>query len=88
MPWLFCDRKSRTCAEEGPAQGSAWLRWILIEAAQHAVRRPSRYQELYRRLVQRKGPKVARVAVARELLTTAYWIMRHAEGVIARDSPN
>lgn len=59
-------------------QGSAWLRWILVEAAQHAPRRPGRYRDLYNRLARRKGTKVARVAVARELLTAAYWILRHA----------
>jgi len=59
-------------------QGSAWLRWTLVEAAQHASRRPGRFQALYRRLAQRKGSKIARVAVARELLMTVCWMLRHA----------
>jgi transposase len=59
-------------------QGSAWLRWILVEAAVHAAHRPGRYQDRYQRLARRKGAHVARVAVARELLTTMYWILRHA----------
>lgn len=59
-------------------QGSAWLRWILVEAAQHAPRRPGRYHDLYNRLARRKGTKIARIAVARELLTKAYWMLRHA----------
>jgi transposase len=59
-------------------QGSAWLRWILVEAAQHAPRRPGRYRDLYNRLARRKGTKIARVAVARELLIKAYWMLRHA----------
>jgi transposase len=59
-------------------QGSSWLRWILIEAAVHASRKPGQFQDLYQRLAKRKGPKIARVAVARELLTKAYWMMRHA----------
>jgi transposase len=59
-------------------QGSRWLRWILIEAAMHASTRPSRFQQLYQRLAQRKGSKLARVVVARELLTTVYWMLRHA----------
>ncbi len=59
-------------------QDSTWLRWILIEAVQHPIRRPGRYRDLYRRLAQRKEPKVARVAAARELLTTMYWRLRHA----------
>jgi transposase len=58
-------------------QGSPWLRWILMEAALHAGRKPP-FQDLYQRLAKRKGPKIARVAVARELLTKTYWMMRHA----------
>lgn len=59
-------------------QGSTWLRWILIEAAIYASTRPGRYQTIYQRLAQRKNPKLARVVVARELLTTIYWMLRHA----------
>ena len=59
-------------------QGSAWMRWILVEAAFHAVRRPGRYQEIYQRIAQRKGAKLARVVVARELLTQIYWMLHHA----------
>jgi len=58
-------------------QGSPWLRWVLIEAALHASRKPP-YQALYERLKNRKGFRIARVAVARELLTTVYWMLRHA----------
>ena len=58
-------------------QGSRWLRWILTEAAIDAGRQPGRYQRLYERIAQRKGRKVARIAVARELLTTIYWMLRH-----------
>ncbi len=58
-------------------QGSPWLRWILMEAALHASRTPGPHQDLYQRLAQRKGPSIARVAVARKLLTTVYWMLRH-----------
>lgn len=58
-------------------QGSRWLRWILVEAAIDAGHQPGRYQRLYERLAQRKGRKIARIAVARELLTTIYWMLRH-----------
>jgi transposase len=58
-------------------QGSTWLRWILIEAAIHAATRPGRYQHLHHRIAQRKGAKLGRVVVARELLTTIYSILRH-----------
>lgn len=57
-------------------RGSAWLRWILVEAAIHAVQQPGRYREHYQRLQARKGAKIARVAVARVLLTDVYWVLR------------
>jgi transposase len=57
-------------------QGSPWLRWILVEAALHAGRKEP-YQALYQRLTKRKGWHTARVAVARELLTKVYWMLRH-----------
>jgi transposase len=59
-------------------KGSRWLRWILIEAAIHAGGQPGRFQHLFERVAQRKGRKLARVVVARELLTTIYWILQHA----------
>jgi transposase len=59
-------------------QGSAWLRWIRVEAAQYTRRRPGRYRALFERVARRKGSKVARVAVARALLTKASWMLRHA----------
>jgi transposase len=57
-------------------QGSPWLRWVLMEAAIHASRKPT-YRALYERLAARKGRHIARVAVARELLTQVYWKLRH-----------
>ncbi len=68
-------------------QGSPWLRWILVEAAHHIGRRPGRFQEIYRRLERRKGANTAYVAVARELLTTVYWMLRHMPEAVTRDSP-
>jgi len=39
-------------------QGSKWLRWILVEAAQHYARAPGRLGDLYRRVERRRGSKV------------------------------
>jgi transposase len=50
-------------------QGSAWLRWILVEAVYQAVRRPGCLQKRYERLRRRKGSAVAAVATARFLAT-------------------
>ncbi|MGH2830563.1 MAG: IS110 family transposase, partial [Actinomycetota bacterium] len=57
--------------------GPRYLRWAMIEAAVHASRSPlyrERYQRTRRRLGRQRGPKVARVELARDL-TTAIWHM-------------
>lgn len=48
-------------------QGSPWLRWALVEAARHAIRRRDPTGRWARRLAIRKGLKKARVALARVL---------------------
>jgi transposase len=58
-------------------QGPRYLRWALIEATTHACRHPayaSRYQQTRRRLGKQRGPKVARVQLARTL-AHAIWHM-------------
>jgi transposase len=48
-------------------EGSPWLRWALVEAARHAIRRPDAVGRWARRLAVRKGIAKARVALARVL---------------------
>jgi transposase len=48
-------------------QGSPWLRWALVEAAMHAIRRPDAIGRWARQLAVRKGVFKARVALARRL---------------------
>lgn len=48
-------------------EGSPWLRWALVEAALHAIKRPDAVGRWARRLALRKGIAKARVAVARRL---------------------
>ena len=47
--------------------GSPWLRWALVEAACHAIRRPDAIGRWARRLAVKKGIGKARVALARVL---------------------
>jgi transposase len=47
--------------------GSPWLRWALVEAASHAMKRPDAVGRWARRLAIRKGAMKARVALARVL---------------------
>jgi transposase len=65
-------------------QGSPLLRWIVVEAAVAASRRPGELRDRYQRLAQRTGPKTARVALARHLLTIAYHVL--ADGTSYRAS--
>ena len=57
-------------------QGSRWLRWILIEAAIHAVKRPGMLRRFYFKIEKRKGGQIAKVAAARKLLEWIYHILR------------
>ena len=59
-------------------QGSAWLRWILCEAAQTAKRHPD-FAATYTAMARRRGKKIATTAVARRLLTRAYHLLNQAD---------
>ena len=57
--------------------GPRYLRWALIEAALHASAHPryaERYQRTKRRLGKQRGPKVAKIDLARQL-AEAIWYM-------------
>jgi transposase len=56
-------------------QGSPWLRWIMVEAAQTAVRSSPAACTYFQRLARRKHRHVARVAVARKLLCAVYALL-------------
>lgn len=60
-------------------QGSKWLRWILVQAVQHLVRRPGKFREFYMRTARAKGSKVAKVAVARKLLRVIWCMLSRGE---------
>jgi len=53
-------------------QGNAWLRWAALEAVHPAIRKDLELRALYSRLAKRKGKNVAKIAVARRLLTIIY----------------
>jgi transposase len=48
-------------------QGSAWLRWILVQTAIRAIRKDAALKNFYARVRKRSSAKIARVAVARKL---------------------
>jgi transposase len=58
-------------------QGSAWVRWILCEAAQTAKRSPQ-FAASYQAIARRRGKKIATTAIARKLLTRAWHLLTDA----------
>jgi transposase len=60
-------------------QGSPALRWALVEAAQKITTGSGPMREKYERIAKRRGAKIAKVAVAREILTLAFYGLRDGE---------
>ena len=60
-------------------EGSRWLRWVLVEAAQHAIRQQGKIQDLYLRLLPKKGHNRAIVAAAREMLVSIFYMLLRME---------
>jgi len=57
-------------------QGNPFLRGLLVEAAQSAVRQDPEMRRRYQRLAQRKCRALAKVAMARKLAVRLYWMLR------------
>ena len=55
-------------------QGSAWLRWVMNQAAQTAKRSPQ-FAATYSNIAKRRGKKIATIAISRKLLTRAYHLL-------------
>jgi transposase len=60
-------------------QGSPYLRFALVEAAQHARRRTSPDHARYERLAARLGPGRAKLTIARLIGARAYHLLRELE---------
>jgi transposase len=60
-------------------QGSTILRWALTEAALHAPTGGGPLRAQYERFDKRRGRKVAKVAIARQILTLCYSGLRDGE---------
>jgi transposase len=77
-------RQSGNRDERGPLakNGPKYLRWALVEAAVHAANTPPfrpHYQRTKKRLGKQRGPKVARVEVARALATAIWYMLTRNE---------
>jgi len=62
--------------------GNAWLRWAALEAVIPATRASLQIRGLFTRLARRKGANVAKVAVARRLLTIIYRLLKEKRSYI------
>ena len=60
-------------------QGSSIVRFLLVEAAQAAVRGNPQWRSQYLRLLMRRGRKTAKVAMARRLAIRLYWMWREKQ---------
>ena len=60
-------------------QGSRWLRWVLVEAAARPQADPN-LRTFVDRIASRRGTKIARVALARRLLTLSFYALRDERG--------
>jgi transposase len=60
-------------------QGSRWLRWVLVEAAARPQADPD-LRSFVDRIASRRGTKIARVALARRLLTLCFYALRDERG--------
>ena len=59
-------------------QGSAWLRWVLNQAAQTAKRHPD-FAATYQAIAARRGKQIATTAIARKLLARAWHLLTDAQ---------
>jgi hypothetical protein len=64
-------------------QGSPWLRWILVQAAMHAVRDDPPLKNFYTRVRKRSSAKIARVATARKLAEICWKRLRRWQALHA-----
>jgi transposase len=59
-------------------EGSRWLRWVMVEAAQvHVHKYDTSITRAYNRIAEKRGKRIAVVAVARRLLMCSYSVLKN-----------
>ena len=61
-------------------QGNSLLRFLLVEAAQAAVRKDPDWRRRYMHLAMRRHKSIAKVAMGRRLAIRLYWMWRNGYG--------
>jgi transposase len=67
-------------------QGSAWLRWVMNQAAQTAKRSPE-FAATYSSIAKRRWKKIATIAISRKLLTRAWHLLAELQAADASTPP-
>jgi transposase len=67
-------------------QGSAWLRWVMNQAAQTARRSPD-FAAACSSIAKRRGNKIATIAISRKLLTRAWHQLSEMQAAEAGTPP-
>jgi transposase len=60
-------------------QGNSRIRWYLVEASTMAARYDPKMKTFYERILKKKGNQKARVAVARKMLVSIYYVLTRHE---------
>ncbi len=68
-------------------QGSRWLRWAMVESASRPYLKDPVLRGFRDRIARRRGAKIAKVALARRLLTLCYYALRDEGGCRAYPAP-
>ena len=59
-------------------EGSRWLRWVMVEAAQtHVHKYDTSITRAYNRVAERRGKRIAVIAAARKLLMCSYPVLKN-----------
>lgn len=75
VPWLH-ETADVTHRGHITKKGDKYLRRNLVECARNAVRKDPHIREFYSRLAHKRGEKKALIAVARRLVSYAYWMLK------------
>jgi transposase len=67
-------------------QGSAWLRWVMNQAAQTAKRSPD-FAATYSSIAKRRGKKIATIAISRKLVTRAWHLLAELQAADVSTPP-
>lgn len=75
VPWLD-ESAETTRLGHITKRGDKWLRRNMVECARAAVKKDTHLNEFYSEVKHRRGEKRALIAVARKLVSYAYWMLK------------